>query len=640
MSSSNLNKLGRFIPLFWLGSVAVWFWAFPVKASFSQSDILFEGVYLLAALISFFLVQRLGEWKLIFGWGALCEGLLFDFLDEFTLEAGSRLDVDAMQDIATTVGLLLMTFGFLAAVSRREHERDRVQESAQALEQAREHLASILESVSDALVVTDAQGAVRLLNARAYEIFDLAPGNAEGCLLAELLALQPQQAQSFRALLQDAEHAPHRAAAGIELQRELKERPQTISVGVSRIRQGEQTSGLVWVMRDVTSRREQEVHLQQASRLESVGLLAGGVAHDFNNLLSAVMNWVSFSEVSDGGENELRETFGEIRKACKRGKRLANQLLTFAKGGEPVVAPTDLGALVREEAVFALRGSRVSPHFQEERDLAHAEVDPVQIGQVVQNLVINAKQAMAAGGRVEIGVGKRVVTVEDALPLDPGEYLQVWVQDEGSGIFPSDLERVFDPYFSRKEGGSGLGLATSYAIVRRHGGHIWAETPAAGGSCIRFLLPQSVNRAVLPHGSPDGRLFHGRAVLVVDDDYSVQKPLVGTLRAIGFDVEACLSGADAVQLYHSRGARGGSFDLVLMDLTLQGEAGGAETMQRILEFDPKARGIVMSGYHEDPVMANHRTLGFLGMMQKPFDYAHLVSEMGRVLGMDSNQEQA
>ncbi len=621
------------IPAIWLLSVAIWFWIFPMKSSFSHSDLLFEGVYLLAAMVSFFLVLRLGEWKLSLGWAALCEGLLFDFLDEFTRESGFLLDVDAMQDIATTAGLLLMTFGFLAAAGRRDLERDRLQESANALHQARERLASILASVSDGLVVTDVEGRVQQMNATALEHLQTSDQKAEGSFLVDLLSTTEDQAQTVKALMQQVAVQPRRAASGVDLTRSLGEGVQTLSVGVSQIHEGAHTTGLVWVLRDVSQRREEESQLQQASRLESVGLLAGGVAHDFNNLLSAVMNWISFSEVNGVDNPELRETFAEIRKACSRGKKLANQLLTFAKGGEPVVAPTDLASLVQEEVVFALRGSRISPQFELPSRLPHAEVDPVQIGQVVQNLVINAKQAMPGGGTLRVGVRPRNVSAEDSFPLDPGSYLEVWVQDEGPGISEQDRDRIFDPYFTRKESGSGLGLATAYAIIRRHGGHIWAESPEARGTCFRFLLPQTNQRAESTSKPADRRVFHGRAVLVVDDDYSVQRPLVGTLKAIGFDVESCMSGEDAVQLYRRRLEEGSPFHLVLMDLTLQGEAGGAEAMREILAVDAKARGIVMSGYHDDPVMANYLDQGFLGVMQKPFDYGQMVREMGRVLDL-------
>jgi len=631
-------RYSRLIPLLWLLSVVLWFSIFPAKSKPSPSDVLFEGVYLLAAMVSFFLVLRLGEWKLNLGWAALCEGLLFDFLDEFTLEAGYRLDVDAMQDVATTVGVLLLTFGFLAAAGRRESELEAVQLAAAEVERSRERLAAILESVSDGLVVSDQEGRVTQMNITAHELLGIPRAEAGGRSLVDLLEPQVEKQQALQDLMQDAVAHPRRAASGLDLHRHQEERPQVLSLGMSAIREQQEVVGIVCVLRDVTQRRQEELHLQQASRLESVGLLAGGVAHDFNNLLSAVMNWVSFSEVSEGDPQELQETFGEIRKACKRGKRLANQLLTFAKGGEPVVAPTDLLALIQEEVVFALRGSRVTPQFETARDLPHAEVDPVQIGQVVQNLVINAKQAMATGGRLEVDLECRRIDSQEGLPLDPGDYIQVSIRDNGGGISEEDLERIFDPYFSSKASGSGLGLATAYAIVRRHGGHIWAESELERGTCFRFLLPQTTQRATVSEIQPDKRLFHGRSVLVVDDDYSVQKPLVGTLKAIGFDVEACMTGADAVSLFRRRQQKGGTFDLILMDLSLRGEAGGAEAMGEILSLDASARGIVMSGYHHDPVMASFREQGFLGVMQKPFDYARMVAEMARVLGLESHQE--
>jgi len=638
MSRKFEHRFALLAPALWLASIAVWFSVFPVKESFSKSDVLFEGIYLLAALISFFLVLRLGEWKLSFGWAALCEGLLFDFLDEFTLEAGFRLDVDAMQDIATTAGLLMMTLGFLSAAGRRERELDAMRESADALGVAGERLAAILESVSDGLIVTGVTEGVQLWNATALALVGRQPDGAMGLSITEFLSLAPENIHQIEDLRSDAFSHPMRAASGIDLLRQRDGISQALSVGVSAIKESGQATGLVWVIRDVTHRREEEKHISQASRLESVGLLAGGVAHDFNNLLSAVMNWVSFSEVTQAEGPELRETFQEITKACKRGKSLANQLLSFAKGGDPVVAPTDLSSLVQEEVVFALRGSKVSPVFFFGKGLPHAEVDAVQIGQVIQNLVINAKQAMALGGSLEVKVDCRKVTATDTVPLDPGDYLEVSIQDEGAGIAEEDRKHIFDPYFSKKESGSGLGLATAYAIIRRHRGHIWAEFPAnREGTCFRVLLPKTSKLALGQSRTLDDRLFHGKSILAVDDDYSVQKPLVGTLKAIGFDVEACMRGEDAIHLYQRRLNAGNPFDLVLMDLTLQGEAGGAEGMKKILAIDPKAKGIVMSGYHEDPVMANYLEEGFCGVMQKPFDYLRMVAEMGRVLGQSNTE---
>jgi len=390
--------------------------------------------------------------------------------------------------------------------------------------------------------------------------------------------------------------------------------------------------GIVVVFRDITETMMMEQELLKARQLESLGLLAGGIAHDFNNYLTAMLGNITLARREVGEGSDLFRRLVDAEKATLRAKGLAQLLLTFSKGGHPVREPAFLGDLLRESADFALQGSKVTCGFRIAEDLLPAEVDKVQIGQVVSNLIINAVQAMRDSGDI-------LIIAEN---LAPGEYpngyrdadrfVCITVQDSGPGIPEDVLPRIFDPYFSTRKEGSGLGLASAYSIVKQHGGTIKVSTVLGEGSRFRIYLPatdKTPKAAEQVRDAVPGRLS-GR-ILVMDDDVPVREVAGMMLQLMGCCVEYAGDGIETLEAYRLAMDQERPFDAVLMDLTITGGMGGREAIGRLLEIDPEARVLVCSGFSNDPVMANHRDYGFRGMVAKPYSLEELAAALHQVL---------
>jgi signal transduction histidine kinase/CheY-like chemotaxis protein len=389
--------------------------------------------------------------------------------------------------------------------------------------------------------------------------------------------------------------------------------------------------GSVFVFRDVAERSRLEAELMRSSKLESVGVLAGGIAHDFNNILTIVMGNLSLALL----DPKVVERAGKWLQAAERGtfraRDLTQQLLTFAKGGDPVRSAVPLPEVVQEAAQFALHGSKVKCEFFLAPDAWPADVDKGQIGQVVHNLVINAVQAMPEGGVIEISVRNEVVHNGDRPPLTPGSYLKISIGDNGSGIRPDHLPRIFDPYFTTKKQGSGLGLATVYSVIKKHQGHVEVESELGKGTTFHLWLPaaQFASVAEKTTNSPFAEM-KGR-VLFMDDEEPIRLMAEVLLKRLGFDPTVVSDGAEAVRTYHQEQENGNPFDIVVMDLTVPGGMGGKDAMDALLKLDPKVRAIVSSGYSSDPIMANYQSHGFRGRVAKPYRLVDFAKTLRQVL---------
>jgi len=378
-------------------------------------------------------------------------------------------------------------------------------------------------------------------------------------------------------------------------------------------------------------RKKQEAELLRAQKLESLGVLAGGIAHDFNNTLTGILGNLSMvlSETED--RSELAVALREAEAATLRAKSLTRQLLTFATGGKPVKETVSLETLIRESVAFALRGSNVRASVTIPPDLPPVEVDLGQIGQVIHNLVLNADQAMPEGGTIEV----TAEVVSQPAPNDPAassvDTVEVRVTDRGVGIPSDQLEYVFDPYFTTKEGGSGLGLASSYSIISNHGGEIEVQSEVGVGSLFRFRLPVSPQapRSATRDVPPDA--VAGARVLVMDDEATILSVVRRMLERLGCEVTTAPNGDVALARYGEALDAGEPFDVVLLDLTVPGGMGGQDTLRLMRELDPDVRAIVCSGYSNDPVMAEFREKGFSGVIVKPFPMEDLAAVVGSVL---------
>ena len=332
-----------------------------------------------------------------------------------------------------------------------------------------------------------------------------------------------------------------------------------------------------------------------------------------------------------GEEGEVFKRLSDMERAALRARDLTQQLITFARGGVPVKKAGTLPELIRDAATFVLRGSNVRCHFEFSRELWLAEFDFGQIIQVIQNLVINADQAMPDGGTIEVE-GENV-TVTDAyhLPLEPGRYVRIAVRDQGCGIPRENLSKIFDPFFTTKANGMGFGLSTAYSILKNHGGYLDVESAEGRGTCFYFFLP-ALDRPVPIAPEPRKKLYNGRGrVLVMDDDQRIREVYENLLAHLGYTAVVVPDGESALAEYSRARAAAQPFDAVIMDLTVPGAMGGKETVRRLLELDPEAVAIISSGYSNDPVMAEYKRYGFRDVIAKPFTSERLSEVLWKAL---------
>ncbi len=390
---------------------------------------------------------------------------------------------------------------------------------------------------------------------------------------------------------------------------------------------------------DITEREKMHEELLKAQKLESLGVMAGGIAHGFNNILTAILGNLSLARMQINPSHDIARRLGECEKAAVQASELAQQLLTFSSGGEPVKKIIDPAPLIRKAASFVLRGTNVRCVIELAESLWCLEADGGQFNQVLQNLLINAMQAMPGGGEVTVRAENELLEEDNPHQLASGHYLKVSIEDNGCGIAPEDLTRIFDPYFTTKPQGTGLGLSAVYSIIRKHGGKVEVSSAGGKGSCFSVHMPAR------PESRPEEDIFDKRAaagesfrVLIMDDEEFVREIAVEIMEFIGYEVESCADGNEAVRLYEAARERNTPFNAVILDLTVPGGMGGKETAEQLLRIDPEAVLVVSSGYSNDPVVANFRQYGFSGVINKPFDAETLMRELERLMPAAGRRE--
>ena len=388
-------------------------------------------------------------------------------------------------------------------------------------------------------------------------------------------------------------------------------------------------SGVVLVFRDITSRQRAEAERRKAETLEQLGLLAGGIAHDFNNLLTAIIGNISLASLLLPPDDEMATRLDDAKNASLRARDLAQQLLTFARGGAPIKKTASIGKLIQDTVSFSLRGSRNRSEFDFSPDVAPAEIDAGQISQVVANLVVNADQAMPNGGTLYVTCDNFCYDTNDAVIPDlvPGDYVRIRIRDEGVGIPEKYIKRIFDPYFTTKAKGNGLGLATAYSIIKNHNGLLTVESEVHVGTTFTIYLPAAPameqEQPIEAPAKVTQEIKGTGRVLVVDDEDAIRDLVEFTLTRLGYEVSQAATALLGVELYQQRLRAGKRFDLVILDLTLPGGMGGKEALKKLIEIDPTVNAIVSSGYATDATMSRYQDFGFRGVIAKPYEAAEL-----------------
>lgn len=496
------------------------------------------------------------------------------------------------------------------------------------LMQAREFLDSILNNVADPIFVKDDNHRFLLLNdafrsfmgssrreiigKTEYDFFE--NEEAEGLWEQDDLAFSSEQPQEKESTVTHNDGSQH-----VILTKKA----------VFKNNDGERL--LVGSIKDITKRKKMEQELFKSRKLESIGVLAGGIAHDFNNILTAIIGNLSLAKMFIEEDNKAFERLTASEKASFRAKDLTMQLLTFSRGGAPIKHTVSLAKIIEDSAMFTLRGSKVRCELSLSSDLWPVDVDEGQISRVIQNMMLNASQAMPDGGIVEISAENQILSRTETLPLESGRYICIEVQDHGIGIPADIMSDIFDPYFTTKEMGCGLGLATSFSIIKRHDGYIVVESILGRGSIFKIYLPASPKSKA---SSPEAKdsLHQGKGhVLIMDDEVELQEVVSNMLELIGYTYESADHGADALEKYKKAKKNGNPFDVVIMDLTIPGAMGGQKAVKKLLEIDPDVKTIVSSGYSSDPVMSDYKAHGFVGMLTKPFELKKLSMVLKQVL---------
>jgi len=490
---------------------------------------------------------------------------------------------------------------------------------------------TLVQTSPDAIIVTDPEGIVTEVSRQTVEQMGCgSPEELTGRNLMDLLAPSAREAMRHD-LLRVLETGSLKSLEHPFLQKDGGTFLGEVNVSVVR-GMAQEPRSLIFSIRDVTHRRQMERDMARVERLEALGILAGGIAHDFNNILTAISTNLSMARMFGALDEETSKMLEDAETAAGRAKGLTQQLLTFSKGGLPVKKPIDLSRVIVETAEFALSGSNVVCRYDLPGALNAVEADEGQISQVIQNLVINADQAMPEGGTIRIRAENARLGKGDSVSAKEGEYVRISITDHGTGIPRKHLNRIFDPFFTTKYKGSGLGLSTAYSIVHNHGGQIQVESEPGEGTTFTIHLPVTDRPAEARLRRQEDVPRGEGSILVIDDDEMVRRSAGRTLRRLGYRVTFAEEGAEGIRIYREAREAGTPFDAVILDVTIPGGMGGREAVAELLKIDPEVKAIVSSGYSNDPVMARYEEHGFRGVIRKPYKIEELGEVVSRILG--------
>jgi len=540
---------------------------------------------------------------------------------------GRRIWLTGILGVATATTLLFAWLGISIVVNKHLELRRRAEDE---LAGEKERLSVTLRSIGEGVITTDLSGKVNLINRVAEELTGWRQEVAIGRSLEEVFVIVDEKTgqRPLEFLNRSFESGPIQVLPGHTILISEHGTELLISGRVTPIRdKNSNIVGLAVVFRDITEWEHMLKEVMKADKIESIGILAGGIAHDFNNILTAILGNISLAKMGVDPGSRIYSILDEAEWASTRAKNLTQQLLTFSKGGAPIKKTTPMETLLEDWVSFALRGSKVKWRLKIEDGLWQAEIDEGQVSQVIHNLIINADQAIPGCGEILVSAENYFHNGSKPLSLAPGKYVKISVSDEGVGIAPENLKRIFDPYFTTKVTGTGMGLASSYSVIKRHGGHIDVNSKVGCGSEFTVFLPASEECVVEQrHLQKIPQKGTGR-VLLMDDEPLIRDLAEQVLVHLGYDVRTSKDGLEAIDLYKESKEHGEPFDAVIMDLTIPGGMGGKEALEKLRKLDPHIKAIVSSGYCNDPIMGDFRKYGFAGVLAKPYS----AEEMSAIL---------
>jgi PAS domain S-box-containing protein len=392
------------------------------------------------------------------------------------------------------------------------------------------------------------------------------------------------------------------------------------------------------IIRDISDRLTARKSLEKAGKLDAIAALSGGIAHDYNNLLTAIIGNITLAQTHLKPKDKPFRLLGHALVASKTAKNLTQKLITFSKGGSPHKEIAAVDRLVKSATDFTLSGSNIKCSYNFSPDIRLIDVDPSQIGQAIHNVVMNARESMQEGGLIYV-TASDFKLADEVATLVAGDYVKVSIADQGGGIPEKEFDRIFEPYYSTKEmghtRGTGLGLSICRSIIRKHGGDVTVESQIGVGTTMHLFLPAAERDSLVqtPGDKPaeTAPIFGEGKILVMDDDQMIRELAGEILWHLGYEVEFAQDGGEAVALYRMSMKAVRPFDAVILDLTVRGGMGGKEAMQELIKMDPDIKGIVSSGYSDDPGMTDYKQYGFSGVVAKPYTLEELGEKLNQVL---------
>ena len=522
---------------------------------------------------------------------------------------------------------IIGTVSFGRDITERKHAEEE-------LLAEKEQLAVTLRSISDGMITTDIHGKIILINKVAEKLTGWNRADAIGMFLNDVFHIINEETgkkikNPFEKVIKNNEsvnifdNTILVARDGTE--RNIEDSSAPIHNKDSKI------IGSVLVFRDITEKRKMEYELQKAHKLESLGILASGIAHDFNNVITGIMGNISLALIHLSPNDQIFRYLTNAEKAVNQAKDLAQQLLTFSKGGAPLKNITSIIDLIKNASSIVLRGSNVRYELQAPDDLLSVRIDQGQISQVINNLIINADQAMPEGGIIKIKSENIQIKKNQDFPLPSGKYIKISIGDQGTGISEEYLNKIFDPFFTSKPNGNGLGLTICYSIIKKHNGYITVESKIGHGTIFYIYLPAFQDKMIETIKVEKNISTGKEKILVMDDEKIVRDVIISMLKHLGYNANGSEDGNEAIMLYKKAMKANSPFDIVIMDLTIPGKMGGKKAVKKLLEIDPSARVIVSSGYSNDPIMANYKQYGFKGFITKPYKIEELSEILHEVI---------